>query len=142
MSNLVFRRRAMMITDDDEVYILGATSGERGNYFDDFTFTMAVNQNPIPIMGGDTLIFTRNILHIKVYNEQKKYLDYYGTYGSQVDTAGRNVRQVKIHSSARWVGVCLNMTTFFDSYVYNVTQEKFLFKGANIPEDYVPEIAS
>lgn len=141
MNELIFRRRTMTL-EDGQVYVLGASSGGNNQYFSDFVFEKAVNEQPIPLIGGHTIIFTRNIDVIRVYKEDQKFLDYYGIFGSQVDTGGRNVRQVTLNNQTRYVGICLRYSTLDDSYVYEKTEGKYLYRGKNIPSDYIPEIAS
>lgn len=151
-TNITLRRRALHYgTGDGFDLTLGSIAPSRA-YTEIPTFAICAPSQPLSVNGRDVIIFTRNFVSgniggisygpIVTYRSDLSYLDYYSQSGSQVDTDGRNVRQVTLNGNAAFVSFVIVLRYIDDTYVYNVTQGKYLFRGNNIPSDYIPQLGS
>ena len=146
-TNITLRRRALHYgTGDGFDLTLGSIAPSRGAY------TEIPPSQPFSVNNGDIIIFTRNLANGSIggisygplvsYKSDLSYLDYYSTSGSQVDTDGRNVRQITLSRNPAFASFVIDLRYIDDTYVYNVTQGKYLFRGNNIPSDYIPQLGS
>ena len=151
-TNIILRRRALHYgTGDGFDLTLGSIAPSRA-YTEIPTFGICAPSQPFSVNGRDVIIFTRNLLSgnmgginygpLVTYRSDLSYLDYYSTSGSQVDTGGRNVRQITLGGNAAFVSFVIDLRYIDDTYVYNVTQGKYLFRGNNIPSGYIPQLGS
>lgn len=149
-TNITLRRRALHYgTGDGFDLTLGSIAPSRA-YTEIPTFAICAPSQPFSVNAEDVIIFTRNLASgslggIKygpfvAYGSDLSYIDYYSTSGSQVDTEGRNVRQITLNRNAAFVNFVIDLRYIDDTYVYNVTQGKYLFRGNNISSDYIPQL--
>ena len=149
-TNITLRRRALHYGTGDGFDLTLGSVAPRAAYTEIPTFGICAPSQPFSVNNGDVIIFTRNLYTgtaggigygpIVAYKSNFSYVDYYGLSGSQVDTEGRNVRQVTIDGTKAFVNFVIDMRYIDDTYVYNVTQGKYLFRGNNIPSDYIPQL--
>lgn len=148
-TNITLRRRALHYgTGDGFDLTLGSVAPSRA-YTEIPTFAICAPSQPFSVNARDVIIFTRNLVSgslggikfgpLVTYGSDLSYLNYYSTSGSQVDTEGRNVRQITLNGAA-FVSFVIDLRYIDDTYVYNVTQGKYLFRGNNIPSDYIPQL--
>lgn len=94
-----------------------------------------------PVAAGDVVIFTINIYRITLHNAEGKYVDFFTIRDNGTkDTQGRAVRQVTNLSSWPLWGLAVLLHDHADVYIYNITQQRYIIKGDNIPDDYIPQI--
>lgn len=150
-ANIILRRRTLHYgTGDGFDLTLGSVAPSRA-YTEIPTFGICAPSQPFSVNNGDIIIFTRNLASgfvggisygpFVVYESDLSYSNYYIMSGSQVDTEGRNVRQITLGAVA-FASFVIDLRYIDDTYVYNVTQGKYLFRGNNIPSDYIPQLGS
>lgn len=123
MIDLIARRREMMgaseppYLDGWEYYKKLETNGTLSN-------SAATMVSPFIDKGAASasITYTKGF-RLCYYDESQQSVDYWGMNGTTTRTAGANVRYIR---------VCFYIADIDDSYVYDNTNAKYLFKGKNI----------